>query len=93
MEKIFRDLVWVEDWSGYCIRISQFNSRNRSLEDVKVFIQKRDSSSWAQVPSIPMVSAEGYSYSLKDSLQIHYWGTEVVEHPVIRILYGTLVND
>jgi hypothetical protein len=87
MEKIFKDLIWVEDWSGYSILISQFNAHNKSLGSVKVFIQKGDSASWAEVPSIPTVSAEGYSYSLKDSLQIHYWGSEAMEHPVIRILY------
>ncbi|HEY0680431.1 MAG TPA: hypothetical protein VGD17_19245 [Chitinophagaceae bacterium] len=87
MEKIFKDLNWEEDWGGYSILISQFNAHNKSVESVKVFIQKNDLVSWTEVPSIPTVSAEGYSYSLKDSLQIHYLGSEAVEHPVIRIIY------
>ena len=87
MEKIFRDLIWVEDWGGYTILINQFNIHSKSLGSVRVFIQKNDSSSWTEVPSIPTVSAEGYSYSLKDSLQIHYLGSEAVEPPVIKIVY------
>ena len=88
-ESIIKDLNWIEDWGGYSTVISQFNP-HKSAASVKVFIQKENSDTWAEIPLIPSVSAYGYAYSWVHSLRIFYLGNEIPEKMQIKVDYGIM---